>query len=222
MKTYKYHKRVQDTKTEETQMKIHEEMKETCCLAAPDVSYGAPEWSTGHEQCRTKERVEELGYTWYTQVCTTHITNVAPDTTLKKVYIVFWEVHNTQKKYIFVILFSHNNFVLLFLDEIHASISLLLAYWLRKENEPWPISLSDFGVWWSNMWTNVFTSLYFNSSQDTTWTWIKALREQHLKEDIRTLIKDSQTSSKIQDTKQEKPKSRNLNMPKTCFSTRAF
>jgi hypothetical protein len=39
---------------------------------------------------------------------------------------------------------------------------------------------------------------------------LKELREQHLKEDIRRLIEDLPTSSKVQDTRQEKPKWKKL------------
>jgi hypothetical protein len=38
------------------------------------------------------------------------------------------------------------------------------------------------------------------------WFWTKTLRERHLKEYIRGLIKDLPTSSKVQGTRQEKPK----------------
>jgi hypothetical protein len=56
----------------------------------------------------------------------------------------------------------------------------------------------------------MFGSVYVYSSQDAKWFWTKALREQHLKEDIGRLIEDIPTSSKVQDTRQEKPKRRNL------------
>jgi hypothetical protein len=39
---------------------------------------------------------------------------------------------------------------------------------------------------------------------------LKELREQHLKEDISRLIEDLPTSSKVQDTRQEKPKWKQL------------
>jgi hypothetical protein len=61
-----------------------------------------------------------------------------------------------------------------------------------------------------NLWTNVFASIYVYSSEDVEWTWTKALRKQHLKKDIRRLIKDLPTSSEVQDTRQENPKWRNF------------
>jgi hypothetical protein len=53
-----------------------------------------------------------------------------------------------------------------------------------------------------NLWTNVFASVYVHSSYDAEWTWTKALREEHVKEDIRRLMEDLQTSSKVQDIRQ--------------------
>jgi hypothetical protein len=39
-----------------------------------------------------------------------------------------------------------------------------------------------------HLWTNVFASVYVCSSHDVKWFWTKALRVQHLKEDIGRLI----------------------------------
>jgi hypothetical protein len=54
-----------------------------------------------------------------------------------------------------------------------------------------------------DLWTNVFASVCICSSQDAKVTWTKALRKQHLKEDfMKTISKDQQVSSKVQDMKE--------------------
>jgi hypothetical protein len=69
-----------------------------------------------------------------------------------------------------------------------------------------------------NLWTNAFASVYIFSSQDAKWFWTKALKEQHLKKDIRWPIEALQIFSKSTRHKTKKSQVKKIRRQETRMS----